>query len=371
MGPGGIVVGPLGFEPRIACAPGMYPILEGTILAWDTCQARLFVQTRRRPHGVLPMDQELLNIANPADTIINSLIKMKASGLTDVTIGNTSYRLRRLKKLADLNKPEEVKMAIATMDSIDNQTRNMYAKSYNYYAQCNNILWTKPHYRWERRIPLIPTSQAIDKIISASTKKFATIFTILKETGLEAHELSSVARKEIDIENGIHARGCKGHNSRQCKLKQPTAELLHGYLALYTDDKPFPRAKIMGEQWRSFRNKVAENLNQPQLKNIPMRNLRHYCATSLYDKTKDILLVMQKLGHKKIETTMFYTQLISFSEEEEYTCKAAANAKEAMNLIETDSNTSQQSKEHNSSKNASNPFLYSHKSKLKNKNIKC
>ena len=66
-----------------------------------------------------------------------------------------------------------------------------------------------------------------------------------------------------------------------------------------------------------------------------MRNLRHYCATSLYDKTKDILLVMQKLGHKKIETTMFYNQLISFSEEEEYTCKAAANAKEAMNLIET------------------------------------
>ena len=23
-----IVVGPLGFEPRIACAPGMYPILD-------------------------------------------------------------------------------------------------------------------------------------------------------------------------------------------------------------------------------------------------------------------------------------------------------------------------------------------------------
>jgi len=23
------MVGPLGFEPKIACAPGMYPILEG------------------------------------------------------------------------------------------------------------------------------------------------------------------------------------------------------------------------------------------------------------------------------------------------------------------------------------------------------
>ena len=65
-----------------------------------------------------------------------------------------------------------------------------------------------------------------------------------------------------------------------------------------------------------------------------MRNLRHYYATNLYDKTKDILLVQARLGHKKIEATLFYTQLISLNEEEEYTCKAAANAQEAMTLIE-------------------------------------
>ena len=81
-------------------------------------------------------------------------------------------------------------------------------------------------------------------------------------------------------------------------------------------------------------NRLAQKINQPQLKNIPMRNLRHHFATLKYDQTKDILLVKQLLGHKKIETTMFYTQLITFTEEDEYTVKTATNVKEATDLIE-------------------------------------
>jgi hypothetical protein len=53
-----------------------------------------------------------------------------------------------------------------------------------------------------------------------------------------------------------------------------------------------------------------------------------------YDKTKDILLVKQLLGHKKLETTMFYTQLVTINTEEEYTCRTATNIKEATELIE-------------------------------------
>jgi hypothetical protein len=53
-----------------------------------------------------------------------------------------------------------------------------------------------------------------------------------------------------------------------------------------------------------------------------------------YDKTKDILLVKQLLGHKKLETTMFYTQLVTINAEEEYTCRVAKDIKEATALIE-------------------------------------
>ena len=67
-----------------------------------------------------------------------------------------------------------------------------------------------------------------------------------------------------------------------------------------------------------------------------MRNLRHHFATKMYDKTKDILLVKQLLGHKKLETTMYYTTLTTFNEEDEYTVKTASNLKEATDLIEHD-----------------------------------
>jgi integrase len=221
------------------------------------------------------------------------------------------------------------------MHQLANATKTKLCFGYQWFTKVNNILWEKPRFKAERKIPLIPTTENIHKIISASPQKYATIFTILEETGLEAMELATMKRNHIDTEQGIiNAEGCKGHNSRSFKLKPQTADMLRTYLYKYTTDSPFPSSRSMGEVWRRIRNRLAKKLNQPQLKNIPMRNLRHHFATLKYDQTKDILLVKQLLGHKKIETTMFYTQLITFSESEEYTCKTAKDIKEATDLIE-------------------------------------
>ena len=206
---------------------------------------------------------------------------------------------------------------------------------YNSFCQTNDIKWNRPRYKHERKIPLIPTTENIYKIISATPTKYATIFTILEETGLEGQELATLQRKNIDIDQGIiNVQGCKGHNSRSLKLTPKTADLLRTYLHKYKNDKPFPSSKNMGTIWQRVRKRVADKLNEPQLKLIPLRNLRHHYATKTYDKTRDILLVMQKLGHKKIETTMLYTQLLTFNEEEEYTVKTATNIKEATELLE-------------------------------------
>jgi hypothetical protein len=52
-----------------------------------------------------------------------------------------------------------------------------------------------------------------------------------------------------------------------------------------------------------------------------------------YAKTKDILHVMQVLGHKNIKNTLRYTQLVNFKEDE-FVCKAARTVQEASQLIE-------------------------------------
>jgi hypothetical protein len=52
-----------------------------------------------------------------------------------------------------------------------------------------------------------------------------------------------------------------------------------------------------------------------------------------YHKTKGIVHVMRMLGHKKIENTMIYTQLISF-ESDQYHARTAKTLKETCDLVE-------------------------------------
>jgi site-specific recombinase XerC len=60
---------------------------------------------------------------------------------------------------------------------------------------------------------------------------------------------------------------------------------------------------------------------------------RHWKATMEYAKTKDILHVMKMLGHKNIQNTLLYTQLIIF-ENDEFHSAIATTVQAAQKLIE-------------------------------------
>jgi len=66
---------------------------------------------------------------------------------------------------------------------------------------------------------------------------------------------------------------------------------------------------------------------------ITFHTFRHWKATMEYHRTKDILHVMQLLGHKNIKNTLIYTQLVNFKDNE-YVCKIAKTLEEATKLIE-------------------------------------
>jgi len=304
-------VGSLGFEPRIA----------NVLYVLYVPQAGILNQARRRPPDTRQEPQN-------ENLIINTLIHLKANARKESTLKETSYRLTRLSEQADLANPEQVKMIIANMTSNDKEN---YVKAYARLATANEIIWKQPYYYTERKIPTIPTRENIMKIISAS-KKYASIFKTLMETGLMPYELSQVEQRDIDLERGIlNARGYKGHTSRTFKLMQETVAMLKEYFYKYAK---FPESIWIRKMWIKTRNKTATKLKDVALKTIRLYDLRHYYATMLYARTRDILLVKQQLGHKKLETTMIYTQLIHFNEEDEYTCKTANNIKEATQLIE-------------------------------------
>jgi len=81
------------------------------------------------------------------------------------------------------------------------------------------------------------------------------------------------------------------------------------------------------------RRRIAQKIQNPRLLQITLHTLRHWKATVEYHRTRDILYVKQLLGHKKIENTMLYTQLINF-ESDEYSSAVAKSLEDARKLVE-------------------------------------
>ena len=85
------------------------------------------------------------------------------------------------------------------------------------------------------------------------------------------------------------------------------------------------------------RKRLAHKFGNPRIKRITFHTLRHWKATTLYHQTKDLLYVQRFLGHRGLKNTLKYVQLeeaLFDEDDDQYVCKAASTAKEAMKLIE-------------------------------------
>jgi integrase len=266
--------------------------------------------------------------------IVNTLLKLKNSGLQEKTVKIVGFYLKHLAVNSDLSKPESVKEFIANK-KVNNGFKGNLVKAYNYYTLVNNMVWDRPKYRWEQNKPRIPTEETLNKIILSCGWKYTVVFTILKETGAMPIELSRVTLRDIDFNREtISIRGRKGHASRTIKLKSKTFAMLQAYLSKIGDQKTiFPESKWMTKSWIKYKKRQSRKLNDKSLQTIRLYDLRHYQACKTYHQTKDILFTKQKLGWKKLETALFYLQCIDFGAEE-YHSATAETVEEAKKLVE-------------------------------------
>ena len=77
---------------------------------------------------------------------------------------------------------------------------------------------------------------------------------------------------------------------------------------------------------------MARKLQNPRLLQIHFHTFRHWKATNEYARTKDILHVMRLLGHKRIQNTLIYTQLVNFGEKD-WNVQVAHNIDDACELV--------------------------------------
>jgi integrase len=270
---------------------------------------------------------------------------MKSNGNAESVIQTEAWTLKHLARNTNLLDPEKVKHYIAnvtitnTNTPISNSTKNKRVFCYDKFCQYNNIEWTKPKYRVEPKVPLIPTQANVESIINCSSRNYATIFTLLAEIGCSPTELHNTTHKDIDLDKGvISIRGTKGHASGKYKLKKATLEMVRKYLHTHPREHPFPKGHCQSQGWNKYRQRASEKLCKPELLNIALRNLRNYSGERFYKSLpiRDPIAVMRHLRHKKLETTMHYIRAIvlDFEEDEQYISRTSTTLEEDARLIE-------------------------------------
>ena len=87
---------------------------------------------------------------------------------------------------------------------------------------------------------------------------------------------------------------------------------------------------VLRQNFQHQRKRITFKLQNPRLNQITVFTFRHWKATMEYRKTRDMLHVKEVLGHKSLNNTMLYTQLISFKDDE-FNAKARIPKKKPAN----------------------------------------
>jgi integrase len=266
---------------------------------------------------------------------------MQKQGYRESTIRSSVSALKSIARNANLLNPEGVKGYLARAEFSESRKEKLtwdLARFYNY----KHIPFEKPHYRRLERLPFIPLEGEVDQLISGVGGKTAVFLQLLKETGIRAGEAWNLRWVDVDSERNIlRVLPEKNSKPRQCKVSSRLLVMLnrlsHASETIFRNSA-IDQIKSMNVFRRNFerqRGRVATRIDNARLLQISFRTLRHFKATMEYHRTKDILHVMQLLGHKNIRNTLVYTHMVNFESDDDYVCKVAKTVEEAKTLIET------------------------------------
>jgi len=237
-----------------------------------------------------------------------------------------------------MNNPHSI-LEYITKKEWKNSTKHSYSVAYANYCRYNNIEYKAPYFRRDSQPPYVPTSEEITTLCSDAGKKYSLILNTLRDTGMRPIELHRMTPNWIDLNKGIiRVATAKGGQGRSLKLKENTLAMLKEYLIVNKSNprkKIFSHPKIMGDVFRKTRQRTAKKLQRPELLKITLYSFRHYFASKLYQQTREYLVVMRALGHKRIQQTITYIHMITDGfDDNDFTTATAETVKDARRLIE-------------------------------------
>jgi len=271
-------------------------------------------------------------------------IAMQQAGLKESTIRPRIKVLKGIAKPANILNPSDVTAFLVNVNWQDNTKQKRVEDLAAFYA-FKGIDWNKPKCRRIGKLPQVPLETDSDQLIQTVQlmrrgKKAAVFLQLLKETGARPGEAWALEWLDVDLERAlVNIAPEKGSNPRQLRISQKLITMLSTlnrssqFIFQTSSGNPLQSLENFRRTFEDQRTRAALELDNPRIKQITFRSLRHFKATTEYHKTKDILHVMRILGHKNIKNTLVYTHLVGYGADE-WVCKVAATVDEAKLLIE-------------------------------------
>jgi integrase len=241
------------------------------------------------------------------------MLWMQKNAYEPSTIRKVAKLLRHLQKNCNALDPENVKLYVSKKQCGNGHKENLI-EAYAIYLKSRNTQWEQPFYQRYDKKRRAPKERLIDFIIQHSRLEMALKLSMMKDLGTRPIELTWLTLKDIDLATGIVSlTGAKHTIGREGKLKQRTLDLLRIYIAR---KHPSLTARIVNMnsdnfsvRYRWTRNRIANDYNMPELKQIQLYDFRRFKASKEYHLTHNLLLVKQILGHKDTRTTEKYISL--------------------------------------------------------------
>jgi len=177
-------------------------------------------------------------------------------------------------------------------------------------------------------------------LIASAGSKTAALLQLLKETGMRVGEASRLRWTEVDLKRHIIMMNEpeKGGNARIFKVSEKLTRMLEAMPS--KSERVFRKSNARSKDYTFYNTRkfAARKFGNPRLMRIHFHTLRHWKATMEYHKTKDLLHVMQLLGHKRVDTTLLYIQLekalFTDAESDDFTVRVARTQEDIKGLLE-------------------------------------
>jgi integrase len=278
--------------------------------------------------------------SNVKGKLLKFSLWMQKEGLRETTIRGRIKLMQILcRRGAELYDPESIKKTIAKQPWCEGRKANA-VDAYSSFLQMAGGTWTPPKYKSIPKHPFVPKETEIDQLIAACSDRMGTFLQLLKETGARPGEAWQLKWEDIDFEtNTLRITPEKNSNPRIFHMSQKLTGMLRTLQKNYAE-RLFSTPNMLLDNYRNNyeqqRKRIAAKTQNQRLNKIQFKTFRTWKGTMEYHRTKDVLHVMQVLGHKNIKNTLIYIQLEEalFKDEIDYISKVAKTEADACVLIE-------------------------------------